>query len=98
MPIIDLPLLQAFRERRQCERCGKRGPVEPHHLTSRGFGGGMRFDVSVNLIALDRLCHQAYHDGRVEKEELIAIIARREKIAPEAVMEEVWRLRREDRK
>jgi hypothetical protein len=37
-----------------CVACGKPGPSDPHHLTTRGHGGG---DLEDNLIALCRKHH-----------------------------------------
>jgi hypothetical protein len=96
VPIIDEACLQSFRDKHRCERCGKRGLVEPHHAaSSRGMGGGWRLDIPICLLSLCRQCHQRTHDGDVGKEELLAIIAAREGCTPESIMEEIWRIRRQ---
>lgn len=96
MPIKDEDCLQQFRDKFKCERCGRRTTVEPHHVTSRGFGGGMRLDVLLNLAALCRDCHQLHHDGKLPKGEIVAVVARREGLTPEQWWEAIWAMRRED--
>lgn len=49
--------LDAIR-RMPCCACLKRGPSDPHHLKTRGSGGG---DDLWNLVSLDRRCHQELH-------------------------------------
>ncbi len=98
MPIKDENLLQTFRDKWKCERCGRRVSVEPHHITSRGFGGGMRFDVALNICALCRECHQGFHDGKINQAEFVALAAAREGLTPEQWWEALWKLRREDRR
>ena len=41
-----------------CFACGKEGPSDPHHVRSRGAGGG---DTLENLYALCREHHQMIH-------------------------------------
>lgn len=60
---------------RSCENCGQKpgdpnNPVDPHHIKTRGSGGG---DERQNLASLCRKCHTGAHDGKVEKEKLKAI-------------------------
>jgi hypothetical protein len=102
MPIIDEAVLDAFRGPGFCELCGKRvRRREPHHLTARGFGGGTRYDVRINLLALCATfsggdnCHHAAHESKVSRENLLAIIAKREERTAESIQEELWRLIRQ---
>jgi hypothetical protein len=92
--IIDEPLLHEFRYKPWCEHC--RAPVfyplEPHHLRGKGLGGWRRFDVKYNLISLCRDCHRAYHEGRIDKVKLLAIVARRERVTVEELEEMLRRL------
>jgi hypothetical protein len=97
MPIKDEDALDRFRQG-PCEFCGRRGRCHPHHLTSRGFGGGLRFDVPLNLMSLCPAHHQAFHDGDIDRSELIAIVAKREGLTPEQWWEALWKMRRDDRR
>lgn len=89
-------LLAYFRRRPECELCGaeNRQGLDPNHVKPKGIGGGSQLDVALNLIAMCRSCHNAYHDGRVSKRELQTIIAEREGLLPEEVEAAVWRLLR----
>lgn len=58
-----------------CERCGKWTTIEPHHIFTRGAGGR---DIRINLVQLCTDCHIAAHDGGIQRDELLAIVARRE--------------------
>lgn len=95
MKIINKPLLREFAALPWCERCLGPGPCQAHHIFGKGMGGGRRFDIPINLIGLCVECHVAFHNGRIDREELLAIVARREHTTPEAIQEEIWRLRRE---
>jgi len=99
MQILDEPLLQLFRDTRRCEVCGKRGPVQPHHLLARGIGGGGRLDIRANLVAVcfgpgTKDCHGRIHQGIIKRDTLWLIVAKREKRSVASLQEEVWRLRR----
>jgi hypothetical protein len=98
MRVIDEPLLNEFRGPGVCEWCRRRVTRrEPHHVYARGMGGGGRLDVRANLAALCAAftggddCHDAAHAGRITKDELIAVVARREGIQPGAVRDENFR-------
>ena len=41
-----------------CEACGNPAPGGPHHIRTRGSGGG---DTSENLLQLCGYCHQMIH-------------------------------------
>lgn len=60
-----------------CELCGRPAQGEPHHIRPRSLGGG---DVKLNLIQLCFDCHRAIHDGKLDRRNLIAIVARREQV------------------
>jgi len=92
--IINDKLLAEFRQKERCERCWSRNGIQPHHLFSRGLGGAWRFDIRVNLIALCLVCHTSVHNGCIDREELLAIVAKREKTTPQAIQEQIWHLRR----
>jgi hypothetical protein len=101
MRVVDEPLLSEFRGPGTCEWCGREVVRrEPHHIYARGMGGGGRLDIRANLVALCAPfsggddCHDAAHDGRITKDELIAVVARREGVQPGAVRDEIFRLLR----
>ena len=58
-----------------CERCRRAANIEPHHMFSVGSGG---CDIKENLIQLCTQCHIDTHAGNIEREELLAIVAKRE--------------------
>lgn len=73
----------AMMQKPVCERCHSRAYGEPHHIFTRGSGGG---DIRENLIQLCIDCHIGAHDGRVGQRELIDLVAQREgKTAEEIV-------------
>ena len=92
MKIVDKKLLDGFREAWRCEWCDKPTPsgCDPHHIYSRGAG---RLDVRINLIALCREDHQAVHAGKISREDLLAIVARREGCLPEDITTAIWLMR-----
>lgn len=60
-----------------CEHCGGLAYGEPHHIRPRSLGGE---DVRLNLIQLCFDCHRAVHDGKLDRRNLIAIVAKREQV------------------
>lgn len=60
--------------KKTCELCGRPCAGEPHHIKTRGAGGS---DVPENLIQLCGRCHRAAHDGKIPKEQLQRIVARK---------------------
>lgn len=102
MKIINEKLLDEFRGHGVCELC-RRWVFrrEPHHWIARGMGGANRLDVRINLIALCAAfsggmdCHARHHNGDgPSREKLLAIISRRERMEPQAIMDELRRLQR----
>lgn len=79
--IIDPTAIDSVRGE-WCERCGKPGRVEVHHIKTRSTGGS---DIRPNLIGLCFDCHRSYHDGKIDRYELVVIVSRREGLAPEEV-------------
>ncbi len=94
MKVIDNRLLRLFREKERCERCGRQSVVQPHHILGRGYESCRRLDVAINLIALDGICHDRVHWGRISRENLLEIVARREQMTVDAILTEIYRLRR----
>jgi hypothetical protein len=97
MRVVDENLLQMFRGKPRCEWCGRTngGQLQPHHLWCRGMGGGGRLDVPVNLIALCAVpCHHDAQEGRILKADLLAVVAAREGVLQQDIIDEVNRLRR----
>lgn len=64
------------------ERCNHSAEGEPHHIRTRGAGGDDRRE---NLIHLCGWHHRLFHDGNLDRNELIAIVAKREGVTPEAI-------------
>lgn len=82
MKVVNEFLMNAFRAAPNCEWCRRRifhGKADAHHLFGRGFGGGHRLDVALNLLSLCRLCHTEFHDGQIARSDLLAVVAAREK-------------------
>lgn len=102
MTIDDPRLLSEFRTPGKCEWCGKWCRVrEPAHLWAKGMGGGARLDIRINLIALgstlafECTCHTDHHAGhRPIREDLLAVVANREKTRQDTIEEAIWSLRR----
>jgi hypothetical protein len=92
--IVDERILERFRLKWKCEWCGKRGPVDPHHLFGKNMGGGTRLDVPINLISLCRTCHQDFHDGRIMRCDLLAVIAARERTLQHVIERVIYTMRR----
>jgi hypothetical protein len=100
MIIKDEKLLASFRRKKNCEWCGRSCPdgCDPHHaIVKRGLGGGSRLDHKLNLVALDRSCHNDVHAGVLTKYDMAAIIAQREGVTQDFVFSECERLRRLDK-
>ena len=95
--VVDDALLQWFRDAWRCEFCGHatKAPTHPHHIYSRGAG---RLDIRINLIALGGAfccnCHGLVHAGRIKREQLLKVVALRERTTPEVIEAEVFRIRR----
>jgi hypothetical protein len=99
MKIINDALLMQFRGPGACEHCKRWCRMrQPHHLYSRGCGGGQRLDVLINLIALgsafDCNCHGRLHDGAIMRCDLLAIVAARENTTQDAIERTIYELRR----
>lgn len=86
MRIVDEILLSRFRLAPHCEYCRRalRRPAEPHHLLTRGHGGGARLDIAVNLVSLgcafDCGCHHRFHAGLIPRCDLVALVCQRERL------------------
>ncbi|KHF32048.1 hypothetical protein CM49_05716 [Paenibacillus sp. P1XP2] len=64
------------------ERCSHPAEGEPHHIRTRGAGGDDRRE---NLIHLCGWHHRLFHDGNLDRNELLTIVAKREGLTPEEV-------------
>jgi hypothetical protein len=95
--IKDESLLTQFRRKTHCEWClrpRRRGELQVNHVFCRGQGGGKRLDIRVNLVSLCWQCHGSYHDGWIKRRELLDLVAAREGTTIEAIITEIYRLRR----
>lgn len=84
MQVFDDALLDVFRAKRRCELCGvgiEYVKAEPHHIASKGMGGGGQLDIAMNLLATHLGCHHAIHLGRVDRRVVWFIVACREHLA-----------------
>jgi hypothetical protein len=77
-----------------CENCGtKVQRCEPHHLRAKGMGGNGILEVRINLIALGSQklfscqCHRNLHDGLIDPRRLLRIVAIRERLRVEEIVE-----------
>lgn len=101
MRVLNPELLKAFRTPGFCEFCKRWCDVrEGHHLWPKGFGGGGQMDVPCNLIALGSTlcfqcpCHTEIHAGNIQRNDLLLIVARRERCLQGDIEAEVHRIRR----
>ncbi len=92
--IINKPLLTFFATLPRCEYCRQRPADHAHHVFGKGFGGWSRFDVRINLMGLCWVCHGLYHDGHIERADLLLLVAKREKTTQDAIEREIYRLRK----
>jgi len=88
---VNEDLMQRFRLKLRCELCEKAGPVDPHHLMTRGAG---RVDHPSNLVALCRACHRACESDVRVKAKVWAVVCAREGLTEEEIRQKVWDLRR----
>lgn len=108
MKIMNSKLLKEFRRAGFCEWCNCYCLVrEPHHLRTKGFGGGSTLDVRINLISLGGSkklpdgrrrffcrCHTSLQGDAHRAQEVLSIVALREKVRPEEITEVMDWLRR----
>ncbi len=80
--IVNRSLIKALlRHVRRCEWCGVVAdrtpwPLDPHHIKSRGAGGGDTLD---NLVVLCRPCHDQAQTYKIHRAALIAITGSRQR-------------------
>ncbi len=79
MRVVSEETLEWFRKGGPCQWCHRGAPRRhPHHLISRGMGGGTRLDLTINLVALCPVCHGLTHQGQEPcREDLLAVVATR---------------------
>lgn len=91
MIVIDKAALAAARGRPACEACGWRGPVDCAHVFSVGAG---EVSTAWNTASICRLCHTKSHAGHSPTTaQLLAIVAKRERLAPADIEAAVQRIR-----
>lgn len=82
--IEDRKAVEAARKPR-CERCGRPAYGLPHHIITQGAGGP---DHPLNLVQLCWRCHYVeVPAGRLTRQELLQIVARREHMDMQRVLE-----------
>jgi hypothetical protein len=103
MIVIDEKLLKQFRTAGRCELCACWCVArEPHHVFARGIGGGTRLDVAINLLALGHKfgckCHRLAQAYTIPRHAQLCAVAVREGQSVEAIVAEIYRLRREEKR
>ena len=78
-------------KKRCCELCNNYANELPHHIRTTGSGGD---DIKENLIQLCFKCHIKAHSGEIKKESLFTIVAKRENLPLETVLELVYKNRK----
>lgn len=93
MKLPNKNLMEELRRSSNCEACFYPTPfgADPHHVECRGFGGGSRMDVRINLIALCRFCHD---EAPKKKALMLKLIAQREGLSVEDIQAVVALLKR----
>ncbi len=95
MKVIDEAVLDKFRTAHYCEYCQRWCErTDPHHWKPKGMGSGSRLDIPRNLIALCRECHNKAEDGNIPRHVILALIAVREQVWPDAIEAEIYLLLR----
>lgn len=69
-----------------CEYCGAPGYTEEHHIKTRGSGGK---DILLNKIKLCMKCHDDAQQYKIDRLDLIQIVAKREMVSPEEVCQAI---------
>ncbi len=84
--------LNRYRAAGLCDWCyGYHGRRDPHHVLTRGHGGGSRLDIDANLVSLCRACHNKHGDDPDRLGDFLDMVAKREKFASgEALQEWLW--------
>lgn len=95
--IVDNNLLKKMKEIDHCELCGSHTCVENAHIVSKGAYGP---DIKENIVRLcgparyGMGCHGNEHKGNISKDELFAVVAKREGKTTEEIKDIVnkaWR-------
>lgn len=96
MIIENRNLRRKFSASGCCEHCHVWQSIRHcAHLFHSGIGGGSRLDVRINMLSLCWLCHGKHHNGHEPSfKTLIGLIAKREGTTPDAIRDEIFRLRR----
>ncbi len=95
MQILNAALLREIREMK-CAWCGRWPPNDANHIVRKGTGGGRQIDHRMNLVPLCRICHDDFHAGRQPiEDDLVALIAAREKCSQDDVRDAHRLFRRE---
>lgn len=93
-------VLKRFRGPGPCEWCHRWVQVRhAAHVFGKGQGGGFLMNVPINLASLCFGCHiEGHHAGkRPTRDDLIALVARREQLSVAELTRELHRLRRLDK-
>ena len=94
MQILDPDLRLAMRLKGCCEWCHQRRSTVGHHLWTKGMGGNGWIDLFINLIALCAECHNDAENGFIQRCDLLAIVATREKTTQDEIRAAIRDIRR----
>ena len=68
--------------KRSCELCGSIKGLQIHHVFTKGSGAG---DTQENLVCLCVGCHTQVHNGEIARDDLLDIVAERERKTVEEI-------------
>lgn len=97
MKLINPKLRKLITSIGRCELCGIACKPDCCHLFAKGHGGGRQLDVHWNLFAACRIDHCNVDQGRIHKDRVIGVIARRERCDVQDIVPLIWLLRRLDK-
>ncbi len=89
MKVLNPDLLATYRTKR-CAVCSRNYGVCGHHFYAKGMGGGSQLDIPENLLPLCVECHDKAHWGKIERPELLRLIAARLGKTPEECQQVIW--------
>ena|ERR1700733_15449142 len=92
-------LLDRYRGPGKCEVCGIWSDMrDAHHAFERGHNSWKRIDLPWNLISLGTMlggqcqCHRRYHNGVLKRARILEVIAARERVTVEWIIDQHTRL------
>lgn len=94
MMIFSEATLNIYRAAGPCENCGQWcDRRDPHHVWPKGIGAANQLDIAINLMGLERRCHDLY-PGILTRVKCLGIVAAREGCEVQEIIDTVYFLRR----